>query len=210
MASNLAITKSVVKTGSPTRPRAVQPPARPACCSVHGDDDDDQVSFDTELGRCARALERDRDHARAAPRSPTACRGPRSRTASTVPRFVRRAIEGMRAVHGRPGGRPARRAARRRRHRRLPARRVRGDPRDRRRARPGATARSPARSAGPRAPATSASRSPEPLPDHRPVPPRGRGERRAPGFSAPGGLDTKRRMLELEGAPGYGQQVLFG
>lgn len=30
------------------------------------------------------------------------------------------------------------------------------------------------------------------------------------GFSAPGGLATKRRMLALEGAPGYGQQVLFG
>jgi methylated-DNA-[protein]-cysteine S-methyltransferase len=30
------------------------------------------------------------------------------------------------------------------------------------------------------------------------------------GFSAPGGLATKRRMLELEGAPGYGQQRLFG
>jgi methylated-DNA-[protein]-cysteine S-methyltransferase len=30
------------------------------------------------------------------------------------------------------------------------------------------------------------------------------------GFSAPGGLATKRRMLEIEGAPGYGQQVLFG
>jgi len=29
------------------------------------------------------------------------------------------------------------------------------------------------------------------------------------GFSAPGGLETKRRMLELEGAPGYGQQALF-
>ena len=29
------------------------------------------------------------------------------------------------------------------------------------------------------------------------------------GFSAPGGLATKRRMLELEGTPGYGQQVLF-
>lgn len=29
------------------------------------------------------------------------------------------------------------------------------------------------------------------------------------GFSAPGGLATKRRMLELEGAPGFGQQVLF-
>ena len=30
------------------------------------------------------------------------------------------------------------------------------------------------------------------------------------GFSAPGGLATKRRMLELEGAPGFGQQTLFG
>ena len=30
------------------------------------------------------------------------------------------------------------------------------------------------------------------------------------GFSAPGGLGTKRRMLELEGVPGYGQQTLFG
>ena len=29
------------------------------------------------------------------------------------------------------------------------------------------------------------------------------------GFSAPGGLATKRRMLELEGVPGYGQQALF-
>jgi len=30
------------------------------------------------------------------------------------------------------------------------------------------------------------------------------------GFSAPGGLLTKRRMLELEGTPGYGQRTLFG
>jgi len=30
------------------------------------------------------------------------------------------------------------------------------------------------------------------------------------GFSAPGGLETKRRILELEGVPGFGQQVLFG
>ena len=29
------------------------------------------------------------------------------------------------------------------------------------------------------------------------------------GFSAPGGLETKRRMLALEGAPGYGQLGLF-
>src|SRR3954467_6363141 len=29
------------------------------------------------------------------------------------------------------------------------------------------------------------------------------------GFSAPGGLATKRRMLEIEGAPGYRQEALF-
>jgi methylated-DNA-[protein]-cysteine S-methyltransferase len=29
------------------------------------------------------------------------------------------------------------------------------------------------------------------------------------GFSAPGGLRTKRRMLEIEGAPGFTQQPLF-
>jgi methylated-DNA-[protein]-cysteine S-methyltransferase len=29
------------------------------------------------------------------------------------------------------------------------------------------------------------------------------------GFSAPGGLATKRRMLEIEGAPGFTQQPLF-
>ena len=29
------------------------------------------------------------------------------------------------------------------------------------------------------------------------------------GFSAPGGIATKRRMLELEGAPGFAQTTLF-
>jgi len=29
------------------------------------------------------------------------------------------------------------------------------------------------------------------------------------GFSAPGGIATKRRMLEIEGAPGFGQEALF-
>ena len=29
------------------------------------------------------------------------------------------------------------------------------------------------------------------------------------GFSAPGGIATKRRMLEIEGAPGFTQEVLF-
>jgi methylated-DNA-[protein]-cysteine S-methyltransferase len=51
-------------------------------------------------------------------------------------------------------------------------------------------------------------RNPTPIivPCHRVVGANGR----LTGFSAPGGLETKRRMLELEGAPGYGQQVLFG
>lgn len=44
------------------------------------------------------------------------------------------------------------------------------------------------------------------VPCHRVVGANGR----LTGFSAPGGLATKRRMLELEGAPGYEQQVLFG
>lgn len=30
------------------------------------------------------------------------------------------------------------------------------------------------------------------------------------GFSAPGGIETKRRMLEIEGAPGFAQVSLFG
>ena len=30
------------------------------------------------------------------------------------------------------------------------------------------------------------------------------------GFSAPGGIATKRRMLEIERAPGFTQQTLFG
>ncbi len=29
------------------------------------------------------------------------------------------------------------------------------------------------------------------------------------GFSAPGGIRTKRQMLEIEGAPGFTQQALF-
>lgn len=44
------------------------------------------------------------------------------------------------------------------------------------------------------------------VPCHRVVGANGR----LTGFSAPGGLATKRRMLELEGAAGYGQQHLFG
>jgi len=51
-------------------------------------------------------------------------------------------------------------------------------------------------------------RNPYPIvvPCHRVVAASGR----LHGFSAPGGIATKRRMLELEGAPGHGQQLLFG
>ncbi len=52
------------------------------------------------------------------------------------------------------------------------------------------------------------SRNPTPIivPCHRVVAANGA----LTGFSAPGGLETKRRMLELEGAPGFGQLPLFG
>ena len=55
---------------------------------------------------------------------------------------------------------------------------------------------------------TALSRNPYPIvvPCHRVVAANGA----LTGFAAPGGIETKRRMLELEGAPGFGQQVLFG
>ena len=50
----------------------------------------------------------------------------------------------------------------------------------------------------------------EPVSDRRAVPPSARGKQ-APctAFSAPGGIETKRRMLEIERAPGFRQQTLF-
>jgi methylated-DNA-[protein]-cysteine S-methyltransferase len=61
---------------------------------------------------------------------------------------------------------------------------------------------------GARAVGAALARNPFPIvvPCHRVVGANGR----LTGFSAPGGLETKRRMLELEGAPGYGQRRLFG
>jgi len=55
---------------------------------------------------------------------------------------------------------------------------------------------------------TALSRNPTPIvvPCHRVIASTGA----LTGFSGPGGIDTKRRMLELEGAPGFGQQALFG
>ena len=72
----------------------------------------------------------------------------------------------------------------------------------------GEVARAIGRRDGARDVGTALARNPFPIivPCHRVVAANGA----LTGFSAPGGLQTKRRMLELEGAPGYGQQVLFG
>jgi methylated-DNA-[protein]-cysteine S-methyltransferase len=61
---------------------------------------------------------------------------------------------------------------------------------------------------GPREVGAALARNPFPIivPCHRVLGAKGK----LTGFSAPGGLETKRRMLELEGAPGFGQQRLFG
>ena len=72
----------------------------------------------------------------------------------------------------------------------------------------GEVARAVGRPDGARDVGGALARNPWPIlvPCHRVVAANGR----LTGFSAPGGLATKRHMLELEGAPGYGQQVLFG
>ena len=127
-----------------------------------------------------------------------------------LPRFVRDAIEGMTAVL----------AGERRGLRKIPLDQRRMD--DFRRAvyaatrdiEPGTTrsygevARAVGRLDGARDVGAALAVNPTPIivPCHRVVAANGT----LTGFSAPGGLATKRKMLELEGAPGYGQQVLFG
>ena len=95
-----------------------------------------------------------------------------------------------------------------------PGGRVDGDPRHRARHDPGSygeVARTIGRSDhnGAREVGAALARDPFPIlvPCHRVVAANGAALK---GFSAPGGLATKRRMLESEGAPGYGQQALFG
>ena len=72
----------------------------------------------------------------------------------------------------------------------------------------GEVARAIGRPDGARDVGAALARNPYPIvvPCHRVLGANGR----LTGFSAPGGLETKRRMLELEGAPGFGQQLLFG
>jgi len=168
-----------------------------------------QVSFDTALGRCAvRWTEAGISGVLLPHRDGRP--GPAIEDGVAVPRFVAEAIAGMTAVMGGH------------------ARDLRDVPLDQRgiddfrRAVYTATRDIPAgstRSYGEVAKAigrpdrardvgTALARNPFPIvvPCHRVVAANGA----LTGFSAPGGLDTKRRMLELEGAPGYGQQLLFG
>jgi methylated-DNA-[protein]-cysteine S-methyltransferase len=168
------------------------------------------VTFDTELGRCG---------VRWSDAGITGVLLPSPRLEGTpiedgafVPAFVRQAIDGMQAVM----------AGEARDLRDIPV--DHHDVEDFRRAVYEETRRTPPgttrsygeiakamgldRPDGARDVGAALARNPTPIvvPCHRVVAADGR----LHGFSAPGGLATKRRMLELEGAPGYGQQVLFG
>jgi methylated-DNA-[protein]-cysteine S-methyltransferase len=167
------------------------------------------VTFQTELGRCA-ILWTDAGISGVLLPHRAGRPGPAFEDGPTVPGFVRLAIEAMTAVMA---GQP---------------RDLRDTPLDERGIDdfrqavysatrdipPGATrsygevARAIGRPDGARDVGTALARNPFPIivPCHRVVAANGA----LTGFSAPGGLATKRRMLELEGAPGYGQQVLFG
>jgi methylated-DNA-[protein]-cysteine S-methyltransferase len=169
------------------------------------------VTFDTALGRCGvrwseagitRVLLPTRD----------GVPGPRYEAGSPVPAFVRRAIEGMTAVLA--GATDDLRDIP------IDDRGIDASCRavyaETRRTAPGTTrsygeiarAMGIDRAEGARDVGAALGRNPTPIlvPCHRVVAANGA----LTGFSAPGGLATKRRMLELEGAPGYGQQVLFG
>ena len=167
------------------------------------------VTFDTELGRCAVRWS-DTGITGVLLPHPRGRQGPAFEDGAPVPVIVRDAIEGIVAVMA---GK---------------ARDLRAVPLDERgvdefrravyvatRVIPAGTTRSYGEVAraigqpdGARDVGAALARNPFPVivPCHRVVAANGA----LTGFSAPGGRETKRRMLELEGAPGYGQQVLFG
>jgi methylated-DNA-[protein]-cysteine S-methyltransferase len=168
-----------------------------------------EITFNTELGRCAVRWTEAGVSGVLLPKAGGRA-GPLIEDGVAVPRFVAEAIEGMTSVMGGH------------------ARDLRDVPLDQRgiddfrqavyaatRDIPAGTTRSYGevakaigRADGARDVGTALARNPFPIvvPCHRVVAANGA----LTGFSAPGGLDTKRRMLELEGAPGYGQQLLFG
>jgi len=167
------------------------------------------LTFVTALGRCA-VVWSHAGIARVLLPVRWAQPGPAFEEAADVPPFVRLAIEGMVAVMA--GGSPDLGSVPLDERGIDPFRRaVHAATRD---IAPGTTrsygeiARAIGRPDGARDVGAALARNPFPIivPCHRVVAANGA----LTGFSAPGGLATKRRMLELEGAPGYGQQLLFG
>ena len=167
------------------------------------------ITFETELGRCAVRWSEPGINSVLLPKA-GGRPGPSYEEGVAVPRFVAEAIEGIVAVMAGEARdlrdvpideraiddfRRAVYAA----TRDIPAGTTRSY---------GEVARAIGRPDAARDVGTALARNPFPIivPCHRVVAANGA----LTGFSAPGGLDTKRRMLELEGAPGYGQQVLFG
>jgi methylated-DNA-[protein]-cysteine S-methyltransferase len=170
---------------------------------------DQRVTFPTTLGRCGVRWSAAGIQAVQLP-SRLTVDGPRIEDALQIPAFVRHAIEAMTAVlDGEP-----------RDLRAIPIDDERIDPFRRlvyaatRQIPPGSTAtygevaRAIGVPDGARDVGAALARNPTPIivPCHRVIAANGA----LHGFSAPGGLETKRRMLELEGAPGFGQQVFFG
>ena len=167
------------------------------------------VTFETALGRCAVRWTAAGVSGVLLP-TPGGRPGPRIEDGAAVPPFVRQAIEGMVAVMGgeardlrdvvldERGLDPVRRAVYAA-TRAIPPGETRSY---------GDIAQSIGSPQAARDVGAALARNPFPIivPCHRVVAANGA----LTGFSAPGGLATKRRMLELEGAPGYGQQVLFG
>lgn len=168
-----------------------------------------QATFDTALGRCAVRWSKTGITAVLLPHSAGRI-GPSYEAGAGVPAFVRRAIEGMQAtMAGRSPdlrdiplderGLDELRRAVYAATRNVPAGTTRSY---------GAIANAIGLPGGAREVGAALARNPYPIlvPCHRVVAADGA----LTGFSAPGGLVTKRRMLELEGTPGYGQQTLFG
>jgi methylated-DNA-[protein]-cysteine S-methyltransferase len=169
---------------------------------------DRTVTFDTALGRCAVNWSDLGITGVWLPRR-SGYAAPSLEDGADVPAFVRAAVDGMRAVMA---------GERRDLHAILldergidPFRRsVYAATRD---IEPGTTrtygelAKAIGRPDGARDVGTALSQNPFPIvvPCHRVIAANGA----LTGFAAPGGIETKRRMLELEGAPGFGQQVLF-
>jgi methylated-DNA-[protein]-cysteine S-methyltransferase len=167
------------------------------------------VSFETELGRCAIGWSDDGITGVLLPRV-GGRPGPAFEDGVAVPEFVRAAIDGIVVVMA-GESRDLRSVLLDEREiddfrravyaatREIPAGTTRSY---------GDVARAIGRPDGARDVGAALARNPFPIivPCHRVVAANGA----LTGFSAPGGLQTKRRMLELEGAPGYGQQDLFG